>query len=207
MNSTHPSSFRFDLSPRRVAVAVALAIGCLGAAACHADDAENPPTESRNADLAAMQGTLVEIIPANPIDQGQLKAIATYLEQKSNAARAKVMVREEEGGAQHLEIELWADDALDQSVYADLESAFPELAGATITHAVVAGPPADEPGMPSVDVEANDNLSAEELKAKVEADLRAQGVEGDIHVDVVDEDGERRVEVRVEKTEDKPSDG
>ncbi len=174
------------------------ALMAVGLAAC--DGESSGPTDSpRAADASAMKGTLVEIIPSAELPETEVHAIAQELERVSGASRAKVMLRKDDRGGTHLEVELWGDAPVDPAVIEGLRERFASLEGAQITHAAVDGPPAD--GGP-IAVEADADLPPAELKAKIEADLRAQGVDGDITVDVVEGEGQREVEVRVEKRED-----
>lgn len=173
-------------------------------AACHAESDTASAGEPRHAELASLQGTMVEVIPTQALEQDELHLIASYLEQRAGAEQVKVKLRQDSEDNQHLEVELWGAESLPTTLHDDLRDKFPQLADAEITQANLNGPPIqDEDGLgpaPHIDK----NADPETVKSKIIADMRAKGVEGDIHVDVKDVNGERRVEVRVEREESSP---
>ena len=73
---------------------------------------------------------------------------------------------------------------------------FPELAGARI--AAAAAEAGGGQALPIVEV--SDALTAEEAKQEILSKMQADGVEGNIDVQVEDGAGGRRIEVKVEKT-------
>ena len=172
---------------------LALVFGSLLAVSgCQGD----PETQARAAELADLPGLKVTISGV-ALDQTKAAAIARHIEGKAiDTGAALVRMKKDDQGGSSLEIALHAKTLPDSdSLAADLVAAFPELAGATIDTA----PAADGgPEMPVVEV--SDDLTPEEAKQEITQQLQAEGVEGDIDVQVEDGEGGRRIEVKVERS-------
>lgn len=163
----------------------------LGFTGCQNDEDAHP----RNADIAGLPGLKVTISGAD-LEHDKVQAIAKHLEGKAvDTGAAMVRMKKENDGPASLEIALYARTLpAGDAVAADLKAAFPELAGATISTG------AAEPGgghLPLVEV--GKELSPAEAQAEIVEQLKAQGVDGEIKVDVKDDGEERRIEVKVEK--------
>lgn len=168
-----------------------LALALLGLSACTHDD----DVQARVAELESLPGLKVTISGAD-IAQDKVHAIAKHLEGKAvDTGAAMVRLKKDDQGPPSLEIEIFAKTlpAAD-SLAADLKAAFPELAGATITAA-----PAQSNAQQLPIVEVSHELSPEEAKQEIVEQLQAQGVDGQIDVQVQDGAEGRRVEVKVEK--------
>jgi hypothetical protein len=177
----------------------------LALVACQSDASDVSPGDARQGELASMQGAMIEIVPGEEMSQEELEAVAKWLEAQSAAHMVKVGMRKSEAGEERMEIEIWGETELPESLDADLRAAFPALANAEITQARLDGPPPGGPGPHGPSHEAVVDEDPEAAKARIIEEMRARGVEGDIAVDVVDgPDGERRVEVKVEKSEHSP---
>ena len=85
------------------------------------------------------------------------------------------------------------------SLAADLKAAFPALAGASIATAPADGGAGAE--LPIVEV--SKELSTEEARQEILDQLKAEGVDGAVDVQVQDGADGRRIEVKVEKQETK----
>ena len=163
-----------------------------GFAGCQPDEDAHP----RNADIAGLPGLKVTISGAD-LGHDKVQAIAKHLEGKAvDTGAAMVRMKKENDGPATLEIELFAKTLPDgDAVAADLKVAFPELAGATISTG--AAQPGSGDKLPLVEV--SKELSPAEAQAEIVEQLKAQGVDGEIKVDVKDDGEERRIEVKVEK--------
>lgn len=163
-----------------------------GFAGCQPDEDAHP----RTADIAGLPGLKVTISGAD-LGHDKVQAIAKHLEGKAvDAGAALVRMKKENDGPTTLEIELFAKTLPDgEAVAADLKAAFPELAGATIATGAAQSGGGDK--LPLVEV--GKELSPAEAQAEIVEQLRAQGVDGEIKVDVKDDGEQRRIEVKVEK--------
>ena len=164
----------------------------LGFTGCQNDE----DAHSRNADIASLPGLKVTISGAD-LEHDKVQAIAKHLEGKAvDTGAAMVRMKKENDGPASLEIALYAKSLpAGDAVAADLKAAFPELAGATISTG--AAQPGGGGHMPLVDVDKS--LTPAEAQAEIIEQLKAQGVDGEINVDVKDDGEERRIEVKVEK--------
>lgn len=161
--------------------------------ACATSPDEGGPIEARDGE-ASPEGRRIEIaVPAEHANKDEIHEIANFLESQADVAGAKVEVRKDgaEGGAS-LAVLMWGQDMPTDEEFVDLlGSEFPYLAADSIAVTAVdmeaeALPGHDEPKDP------------DELREKVIADLRAQGVEGEIDVEIIDHpNGEREVKVQV----------
>lgn len=173
-----------SLAPLVIAVAA-----FVGAAACQSEE----DTHARSAEIAGLPGIKVTISGVD-LAHDKVQAIAKHLEGKAVDTGAAMVRMKKDGDVATLEIELFAK-TLPTDVAADLKAAFPELAAANIVTGA-AQPGGSEP-MPLVEV--SKELSPAEAQQEIVEQLKAQGVDGDIKVDVKDDGEERRIEVKVEK--------
>lgn len=160
--------------------------------ACQHDD----DAQARSAELGSMPGLKVTISGAD-LGHDRVQAIAKHLEAKAvDTGAAMVRMKKDDQGGATLEIELFARTLpAGDAVAADLKAAFPELAGASISTAA-AQPGGSEP-LPLVEV--SPDLTPAEAQKEIVEQLKAQGVEGEIQVDVQEAGEGRRIEVKVEK--------
>ena len=191
---------KFISSPLALTLRSALCASLLVAAGCQSDASDVSPDDARQGELAALEGAMVEIVPSAALEGDQFEAVARWLEAQTKAHMVKVQVRKDAGGPDRLEVEIWGDTALPESLDVDLRAAFPALADAEITQARLQGPPPEGEGH-GVKVEGPaPDEDPEAAKARIIEEMRARGVEGDIVVDIVDgPEGERHVEVNVKQ--------
>jgi hypothetical protein len=153
--------------------------------------------EARNAELTASPGLRIEISGAD-LSHETVHAIAQHLEgnAKDNGA-AMVRIKKENDAAPTIEIELWGGTIpATGDVAGALKAQFPALAAATITASTIAA--GEAPSVPIVAVD--DDLSPAEAEQQIRDQLAADGVEGDVKVNIEDGPEGRRVEVNVKKT-------
>lgn len=181
-------------------IPLALALGYVGLVGCQTDDATTPHA----AEIAQLPGLRVTIAGAD-LAHDKVQAIAKFVEGKSvDTGAAMVRMKKDDKGGGTLEIELFAK-TLPQpgALIGDLKASFPELAGASIN---VNAASAEEATAQMPIVEVSKELSPAEAQAEIVEQLKAQGVDGDIKVEVQDGAEGRRVEVKVEKSVDAPGD-
>ena len=184
---------------KHLLIPLALALGFVGLVGCQHDDVTSPHA----AEIAQLPGLRVTIAGAD-LPQDKVQAIAKFVEGKStDTGAAMVRVKKDDKGAGTLEIELFAKTLpQDSALIEGLQASFPELAGASIN---VNTASAEEALAPMPVIEVSKELSPAEAQAEIAEQLKAQGVEGEIKVEVHDNAGGRRVEVKVEKQhEDAP---
>jgi hypothetical protein len=170
--------------------------------ACHttADDAApDGDRQAQNGQPTAVQAKRITV-DAHDLDRAQIRELAEHIEGIGDVASAKVKVHKDHEGNTQMLVEIaGADLPTDDYLTREIHS-FDGLAHAAV---LVEAVDPDEVGRgPMLD---DENKTPEQIKAEVEERLRKQGVEGEVFVDVLDEDGERRVEVRVEA--DEPASG
>lgn len=179
----------------RPLAALALSLTVFGfAAGCQPEGGE---LSVRTAELASAPGLQVTITGAGALAPEQVQAITAQLEttgRESGSAMVRMTLDDE--GASTLEIELWGEDLPDaDAIPALLRAAVPALADAKI--AVAQLPAGTGPTPIAIEV-VDEGLDAEATKAQIVEQLRADGVEGTVEVEVSDDDEGRRVEIRVE---------
>lgn len=164
---------------------------------------EDSVNADRSAPIEASEALSVTIEIAGVVSKEDLMAIAQHAEQNcpGTCSGAQVRVHQLEGDEQssELHITLAGTDLGDGAGIADdLRETFPVLADADI--AVAAADPGAQ-DMPTVHSDAED---AEDAKAEIIEQLKAQGIPEDaIHVEVSeDEEGHRKIEVKVEQDEE-----
>ena len=160
---------------------------------------------ARSAELENTAGIKIKISGVSELAPQQVHAISQSIEGKAQSvSAAMVRMEQEQGEGQeenpaNLEIELWGAGLPDSGVLvSQLKADFSALADAQIE--VVNLEPGSGP--PPMVVEVDEEATAEEAKAQIIETLQADGVEGEIDVQVEDGDGERRIEIKVEQNEE-----
>ena len=176
----------------RSIAALTFAAALLG---CHTAADDVAPAGDRQAQTdqpAAVQAKRITV-DAGDLDRAQIQELAEHIEGIGDVASAKVKVMKDDQGTTQMLVEIaGADLPTDDYLTREIHS-FDGLADAAVLVETVH--PDDVAPGPTL---SDENKTPEQIKAEVQERLRKQGVEGEVFVDVVDEDGERRVEVRVE---------
>lgn len=167
-------------------------------AACHpgADDVTPTADRAATAEQAPMQAKRITI-DADGLDREAIREIAEHIEGIGEIASVQVQVRKDDTGHTAIEVEVAGRDLPTDAYLLEEIKSFAGMEYATVgVDAVHADDVAPDP------MYADKDKTPEQIKAEVIERLREQGIEGTVSVDVHDEDGERRVEVRVEADED-----
>ncbi|MCA9706951.1 MAG: hypothetical protein KDK70_13945 [Myxococcales bacterium] len=144
------------------------------------------PTEGRRVQLT---------VPAAHASAEELAALVEFLEGQADVAQAKAAVKKTSpAGDAEVSVELWGQDMpADEALAAAVQAQFPYLAQVDVSPIDVE---AEAPPQESADVDP------EVLRQQIIDDLHAQGVEGQIDVQITDHpDGRREVEVSVHQDE------
>ncbi|MEX1366652.1 MAG: hypothetical protein AB1Z98_26235 [Nannocystaceae bacterium] len=170
----------------------------LGCATQH-DEPVPEPSAARDGQTP-LDGRRIEVtLPAQHSSLEQVHAIVEHLEGQADVAGAKAAVHASaDGEPTALTVDLWGQDMPSDEVFeADLRAEFPFL----VEGSVVVGPvDGDADSLPGAG--AHDEEDPEVLREQIIADLRAQGVEGEIDVTITDgPDGRREVQVEVHDDE------
>ncbi|MCY1008689.1 hypothetical protein OV079_24640 [Nannocystis pusilla] len=178
---------------RTTIASLALLLGNLASAGCQTD----PEVQARMAELAELPGIKVQIDGAD-LDHAQAQAIAKHLEGKAaDTGAAMVRLKKDNPGGTSLEIELYAKSLpAAEGLAAELKATFPALASATITTAPAVGGAGELPV-----IEVSKELSPEEAKQEILEQLQADGVDGNVNVQIEDGAEGRRIEVKIDKQE------
>ncbi len=168
----------------------------LGLGACQ--QGGDGPT-ARSAELENAAGIKILISDAGELTQDQVHAISQSVEGKAqdvSAAMVRMKKDDGEGGEPtSLEIEIWGAGLPDSAaLVSQLKADFPAIASAEVE--VVNLEPGSGPKPLSVEVD--EDATPEETKEQIIESLQADGVEGNIDVQVEDTQEGRRVEVKVE---------
>ncbi len=183
------------------ALSTLLASGCASSNADTAAEpraAENPEVANSPGDPQA-RSVLLE----GDLDPKTIKALAHHLEGLAEVHSVEISIEKTTEGPTRARLTL---GGLDMPTAAELREAVADFEGlgdvsVSVEDAVTPQGPVNAG---AIAVTADADKTPEEIEAEVIEQMRADGVEGDIHVNVTDdEDGERRVEVRVEKREDR----
>lgn len=172
------------------------------------EPADSPQAVEAEAQKAPAETLTLELALPADTDPELVEAIAKSAEAHAgpDVQGAKVKATKKDDGPLVLEVELWGD-LDDESVILERLRKEHEILNLTpvAVERVEGGPADDDLGM-----EFADDATPEEIEAQVRAKLIESGhdlKDGELHVDVSDdEDGHRRVEVRVEKSETTTSD-
>lgn len=172
----------------------------LSAGACQVGGDEVRPTD-RSAQQEIQHGRRVEISLASDVDAADLRAVAEHTEALGNIAACTVKVKKLDDGPTTLVMDMWGEDLPDeQKIASDLKNTFAFLSDAEIR--VAALDAADGPQRDPEELEGD----PEDVRQQIIERLRAEGVEGDIDVQVQDGEDGREVEIRVEKECETPGD-
>jgi hypothetical protein len=191
----HPRNRRWKFMTHRFwfrpALAV-LAMAALGVAAC------TTPTEY---EVTMGQRVTMELAGPEKAAVAALDAVAAWLEARPGVEGVTVQVqgRSDAAGAVGT-VMAWGQGLPGDGLRADLAAAFPDLDPATVTvealEGTAQGSLAQAMGHTVLGLEI-DGETAEEVRAGILAQLAAAGFTGDAEVTVVDEDGQRTVNVEL----------
>jgi hypothetical protein len=171
----------------------------LAVPSCADPNDPNDASEAPRAGELPVSTLVLDIdIPADT-DKATIEAIAQTVESVAgpDVAGVRIKVEQGEGETMVLAIELWgAELAAGDEIINKLRADHPSLSDASITSSTHEGPPNDEPVAGE-----HDDETLEQTRARVTDELRAKGVEGEIDVQVIDDEQGRRIEVHVEAGE------
>lgn len=176
-----------------------------------AGSAEADPSEVAAETAPAETLTLELALPADT-DPTLVEAIAKSAEQHAGpaVAGAKVKAKQRGDGPLILEIELWGDLEDEAVILERLRKEHEILKLTPVAVERLEGAPSEDE-LDDLGAKLDEDATPEEIEAQVRERLIAAGHDlgdGDVHVEVSeDEDGHRRVEIRVEqeKTENEAS--
>jgi len=173
-----------------------LLLCAFGLGACQQGD--DLPT-ARSAALDNASGIKLLISDAGDLSPEQVHAISQSVEgQAQDVSTAMVRLQKDDGeggGPASLEIELWGAGVPDSgALVSQLKADFPALADVAV-EVVNLGPGS---GPMPLSIEIDEEATAEETKQQIIESLQADGVEGNIDVQVEELEDGRRVEVKVE---------
>lgn len=182
------------------ALLAGLSLGC-------ATSNDTAPTELRSADAPsdpdAPQARAVVL--EGDLDPETVEALAKDLEGLAEVHAVAIAIHKTDEGHIHARLTL---GGFDMPSTEELQAAITDFGGLPSDVAISFDEQAEVPHGPvdanGISIAADETKTPEEIEADVIDKLRADGVEGDIHVDVIENDGERRVEVRVERHEGSP---
>jgi hypothetical protein len=182
------------IHPTTLALTLLAGLTLLGSPAC--TDAAHPDETLRDAEIPVQTIILDLTLPADA-DHQAIQAIAHSAETLAGSELTGARIKAEQIDDGHLTVSLvlWGPEleAAD-AIVAQLRAAHPELVNTPITFEQHEGAPADEP------LAGDHDETPDQTRARVTQELRDQGIEGEISVDVVDEgEGKRSVEVHVEQ--------
>ncbi len=185
------------ITPRRFLLTLAalplllLPLACAG----QADEPATPAARSADAPVLAIRVELT--VPAEHANPDEIHALVQHIEAQADVTEARVEAhRRSEAEGAEVVVDLRGQDLpSEEELVQALQAEFPYLAASEITVSdldpTAVAPPAEGEGE-----------DPEVLRQRIIDDLRAQGVEGDIDVQIVDHPDGRR-EVRV-KAHDQP---
>jgi len=167
--------------------------------ACHPGADDVAPTDDRSAEAEPATRAKRIAIDVDNLSHDAIREIGSHIESLGDIERAEIkIIKDDEGAAEMLVTIIGKDLPSNDYLVTELKT-FEGLADADVevedVHPDEAGHGAVMGGQAA---KLDPNKTPDEIKAEVTARLRAQGVKGDIVVDVTDVDGERRVEVKVE---------
>ena len=133
-------------------------------------------------------------------DPDTIKALGEHLEALADVHSVQIEIQRTGEGPQMARLTL---GGLDMPSTEELQAAVADFGGlqgdVTVSFDDDVPMPEGPVDAQGVKIAADGDKTPEEIEAEVIEQLRADGVEGEIDVEVIDEDGERRVEVRVEE--------
>ncbi|MEM6293862.1 MAG: hypothetical protein AAGA54_21480 [Myxococcota bacterium] len=175
-----------------------LSLPLLATMACDDSQAAAAP---RSADAQVDAAPARKITLEGDLSADTIRGLGAHLEGLADISSVSIEVEQTNDGPTRASITVAGNDLPSAVELRDAVSGYDGIGSAAVA---IEG--AEAPVGHGVDVAAvagDQDKSPEAVKAEVLQKLRADGVEGDVHVDVIDDDGERRVEVRVEQTETK----
>ncbi|TPV95325.1 MAG: hypothetical protein B7733_10765 [Myxococcales bacterium FL481] len=177
-------------------------VGCLLVGGCYADADPRPDSAAVGEPRAAptVRGKEVEIELPPGMSDDRAHEVVAYLESRVGVEQIRVRQTREASGPVTLSTELWGPDA-GVELAPGLRAAFPELASAAIRELELASS-----GAPSHPLDRGDLEQADPqvVQRRIVEQLRADGIDGEVKVDVSEDGDGRRVEVRVEHHERPP---
>ena len=171
-----------------------LALGC----ATSNDTAQEPRAAEAPSNPGDPQARAVML--EGEFDSDTLQALAKHLEGLAEVHSVEIAIEKSDDGPTRAQLTL---GGFDMPSTEELQAAVADFDGLSGDVSVSFDDDVEVPRGPDTDLGIDKDQSPEEIKAQVIEKLRADGVEGDIEVNVIDEDGERRVEVKVSQHEDR----
>lgn len=177
------------------ALLAGLSFGC-------ATSNDTAPTEQRSAEAPSNPGDpeARALILEGDVEPATIEALAAHLQGLAEVHSVEISIEKTDAGPTIARLTL---GGFDMPSTDELQAAVADFDGLTGDVSISFDDAVAMPQGP-VNTEALPDMkdkTPEEIRAEVIEQLRADGVEGEIEVDVLDEDGERRVEVRVKETE------
>lgn len=191
----HPRKQRWNIMTHKTwfrPVVAGLALLVLGVAAC------TTPTEY---DVQMGQQVTLGLDGADKAaSEAMIQEVAAWLEGRDGVEGIMVGIEEIAGGPLTANMTVWGQGLDGAALQADLAVAFPALAEADVTVEALAGTVdghlADAMGHALFGIEVSGE-TAEEVRLEILAQLAAEGFSGDARVEVIDEGGERRINIEL----------
>ncbi len=173
-------------------------VSTLGVSAC-GDEGGGAKLEMR--ELATPQVTWTITGLSSEIEHDNIEAMARFVEEKTKAGNISIQVMKTDDGNTTIMLGLGGDEMIDGGLEAALREKFPVLANASIKRAEGGSMPGIEIKTVPHIVEMDKDASPEEVEDQIREALAAEGVEGDVWVEVKGEGDKKevRVEVQAEK--------
>jgi len=177
------------------ALLAGLSLGC-------ATSNDTAPTDERAAEAPSnpSQAQARAVILEGDVSPETVQALAQHLEGLAEVHSVEIAIEKTDAGPTLARLTLGGFDMPSteelQAAVADFDGLTGDVAVSFDDAAAVPEGPVDAEGLPDLE-----GKTPAQIKAEVTEKLRADGVKGEIEVDVLDEDGERRVQVRVKETE------
>lgn len=167
----------------------------------HDDEAPRDPHEVARGELRRLE--VLEHLEPDALAHDRIEEIAKRIESITAAETMQIKVEKSDEGGTVVVAEAWGRTAIQgDAIAADLRATFPQLTNAVIAVKAATGEPPSAK-LPAIEVDADDDEDPEVVRQKVLDKVRAQGVDGDVKVEVDEtEDGKREIRVEVAK-EDK----
>lgn len=179
------------MTPRLLSCALlaGLTFGC-------ATSNDTAPPESRSAEVPSNPGEPEgrALVLEGEINPEEVKALAKHLEALAEVHSVEIAIEQTNDGPTVARLTL---GGFDMPSTDELQAAVSDFDGLTGDFSVSFDDTAAVPEGPGGDLEIDEDATPEEIKAQVIEKLRADGVEGDNEVNVINEDGEQRIEVKV----------
>ncbi len=191
------------MRPTAPATLLAL-LGLLGLAACDSSSEPDTPTAEQSAIDAPSDGELQSkrVVIDGELAMADIKALGEHVEGLAEIHSAKIEVEKRGDGPTHVTMTVAGRDLPTDAELAAEVRGFEGLGEAAVDVEAADAPASMINTDKLVEASEDEHKTPEQVKQEVIAKLRADGVEGDIDVQVIDADGERRVEVHVEQHEE-----